>query len=428
MKKILSIILSILFILPLIASFTAMAEEQGNGYNEYITDIEETVIEIDGLTERYNFLHITDSHCVVVSSNTSSYYYSESIQRYNHFANPSNGSNGYPAVDTLNAMYAYADDPANDIDCVWLGGDTIDFPSSENVSYITNLVTNASVDRMYCFGNHDWTYPQKYFTTEGRNNFRPLLKNAMGGNNLYAYRDYGAFVVVTIDNSENYIYYSAVADFIRNTIVPMNKPVILFCHVPFYNSDLVAFAKRTWGTDETMASPSNTKYPYNAATKYIYEWATTNSNVKAIFTGHFHINYEGYTGRTPIYVTESGYSGTMRHILVKPTSCAVHTWDEGEVITAPTARPGTLFHTCTVCGDSEYAEIPPICTFGDVSGDGTVDVSDVLKLRRYNARIIDLETDTERFAADVNEDGKINAKDSLMIRKFLVGVIDSLGK
>ncbi len=411
-------------LLPLIVSIPSTAEGEYD-YGDYINDIEETVIEIDGLTERYNFLHITDSHCVVVSSNTSSYYYSESIQRYNHFTLPANGSNGYPAVDTLNAMYAYADDPANDIDCVWLSGDIIDFPSTENVSYITDLVTNASVDRMYCFGNHDWTYPQKYFTTEGRNNFRPLLKNAMGGNNLYAYRDYGEFVVVTIDNSENYIYYSAIADFIRNTIVPMNKPVILLCHVPFYNSDLVAFAKRTWGTDETMASPSNTKYPYNAATKYIYEWATTNSNVKAIFTGHFHINYEGYTGRTPIYVTESGYSGTMRHILVKPASCAVHTWDEGEVITPATSHPGTLFHTCTVCGDSEYCEIPPVCVLGDLNGNETVDMADMLLIRRYIARALDLETDSALIAADVNEDGKINAKDSLLIRKFVAGVITS---
>ena len=428
MKKILSVILSVLFLLPLIASFSATAEEPGIDYNEYITDIEETVIEIDGLTERYNFLHITDSHCVVVSSNTSSYYYSESVQRYNHFMNPSNGSNGYPAVETMNAMYAYADDPANDIDCVWLSGDIIDFPSSENVSYITNLVTNASVDRMYCFGNHDWTYPQKYFTTEGRNNFRPLLKTAMGGNNLYSYRDYGAFVVVTIDNSENYIYYSAVADFIRNTIVPLNKPVILFCHVPFYNSALAAYAKSTWGSDETMASPSNTKYPYNAATKYIYEWATTNSKVKAIFCGHFHYNYEGYTGRTPIYMTGSAYSGIMRRIVVKPTSCAVHTWDDGEIVTAPTAYPGTLFHTCTVCGDSEYCEIPPICSLGDINGNDSVDMSDALMLRHHIARISDLTTQAELIAADVNEDGRINAMDSLMIRKFIAGVIDSLGK
>ena len=188
-----------------------------------------------------------------------------------------------------------------------------------------------------------------------------------------------------------------------------------------------AYAKKTWGTDETMASPSNTKYPYNAATKYIYEWATTNSNVKAIFAGHFHFSYEGYTGRTPIYLTGSGYSGTMRHIVVKPTSCAVHTWDEGEVITEPGARPGSLYHTCTVCGDSEYVEIPAICSFGDVNANDGVDMADILMVRRHIARAANLTARAELLAADVNEDGAVNAKDVLLMRKFIAGIIPSLG-
>jgi len=428
MKKIISaLLLTVMLLSAVLTVFPSAAIDGEYDYNDYTRNIEETVIEIDGLTQRYNFLQITDSHSVKVSSNTSSYYYSESVSRYNQFMSLDPTSNGYPACDTLEAMYAYADDPANNIDCVWLSGDNIDFPSTENVSFITNLVNNASVDHLYCMGNHDWTYPQKYFTAEGRSSFRPMLNNAMGGNTLYSYRDYGEFVVVAIDNSENYIYYSAIADFIRNTIVPMNKPVILICHVPFYNPDLVAYAKRTWGTDETMASPYNTKYTYNAATKYIYEWATTNSYVKAIFCGHFHYSYEGYTGRTPIYLTASGYSGTMRHIIVKPTSCAVHTWDDGEVITAPSARPGELFHTCTVCGDSEYTELPPICSFGDINGNDDVEMADVLLIRRHIARLTTLSTDAERFAADVNEDGVINAKDSLLIRKYIAGLIDSFG-
>ena len=424
MKKVSALIIALLMLIPAFAALPVSAAEEYD-YNDYITDIEETVIEIDGLTEKYDFLHITDSHAVVLSSNTSSAYYSHSVQRYNQFATQDPTSNGYPAKDTLAAMYAYADDPANGIDCVMLTGDNIDFPTSENVSFITNLVNGASVDHLYCFGNHDWTFPDNYFTAQGRSAYRPMLTSAMGGNNLVGYRDYGAFVAVTIDNSENYIYYSAVADFIRNTIVPMNKPVLLFCHVPFYNSALLAYSKSVWGTDETMASPSNTKYPYNAATKYIYEWATTNANVKAIFAGHFHINHEGYTGRTPIYLTASGYSGTMRHIVVKPTDCAVHTWTDEEIITAPTWEPGLLHHTCTVCFAEEDAVIPPICTLGSPDGDDDVDMADVLMIRRHIAGAARITSDAVVMASDVNFDGKINAKDVLLVRKYIAGLIPS---
>ena len=428
MKKIISIIVVLCAISSSFIFTTDAAAISGEyDYNDYINHIEETVIEIDGLTERYDFLHITDSHAVKICSSTSNQYYSHSVQRYNQFMSQEPTTNGYPSADTLEAMYAYAEDPANGIDCVWLSGDIIDFPTTENVNFITNLVNGASVDHLYCFGNHDWTFPNVYFTQEGRNNLRPLLKNAMGGNNLYGYRDYGAFVVVTIDNSENYIYYSAVSDFIRNTIVPMNKPVILICHVPFYNSELCAYAKRTWGTDETMASPSNTKYPYNAATKYIYEWATTNTNVKAIFCGHFHYDYSGYTGRTPIYITASGYSGGMRRIVVKPTSCAMHTWGDEEILTAPTTRPGLMRHTCSVCFDVEEVVLDPLCAIGDINGNGDVTMSDALALRRYLRKATSFDTLAERLAADVNEDGRITPKDSLMMRKYIAGAIPSLG-
>ncbi|MBQ7715841.1 MAG: metallophosphoesterase [Clostridia bacterium] len=423
-KRVLCLLASLVFLITLVLPSVSVSASPDN-YEDYITDIEETVIEIDGLTQKYDFLHITDSHAVVVSSNPSSSYYAHSVSRYNQFMSQEPTTNGYPAADTLQAMYAYAEDPANGIDCVWLTGDNIDFPTNTNTSFITNLVNNSTVDHLYCFGNHDWTFPDDYFTANGRSTYRPRLTSAMGGNNLYGYRDYGAFVVVIIDNSENYIYYSAISDFIRNTIVPMNKPTILLCHVPFYNSELAAYAKRTWGTDETMSSPSNTKYPYNAATKYIYEWATTNSNVKAIFCGHFHYNYQGYTGRTPIYITASGYSGSMRRIIVKPTSCAVHTWDAGEILTPATARAGRLHHTCTVCFSEEEIDIAPICAFGDPDGDGYVTSSDSHMMRQIIGRAVSADTDAVFYASDVNEDGKINAKDSLLIRKVIAGVIPS---
>ncbi|MBR0302307.1 MAG: dockerin type I repeat-containing protein, partial [Clostridia bacterium] len=123
----------------------------------------------------------------------------------------------------------------------------------------------------------------------------------------------------------------------------------------------------------------------------------------------------------------SGYTGTMRHIVVKPPSCEEHTWDDGEVVIAPTTKPGRLFHTCTVCFDSEYTEIEPLCEIGDLSGNGGVDMADVLMLRRYLVREVEINTERDRLAADVNEDGKINAKDSHLMRRYIAGLVDSLG-
>ena len=404
-------------------------------YGEYITNPIETTVIIDGLTKAYRFVQIADSHVVIISSDSSSYYYAESLTRFNQFAglplsasNPiyDPTSNGKPAFETLNAMYQWANEPENDIDCVWLTGDNIDFPSSENVSFITNLVDSGTVDHMYCFGNHDWTYPAKYFTTEARNSFRPMLTSAMGGNNLVAMRDYGEFVVVMIDNSENYINYGSVANFIRNTVVPLNKPTILLCHVPFYNPELLAYSKSVWGTDETMANPNQSKYTYTAATKYVYEWATTDPNVKALFTGHFHTTIDApIAGGAMQYNTAAGYQGTMRIVTVRGTSCAVHTWVNDEVYTAPTTKPGTGHYTCSVCGEEKEDEIPAIYVGGDIDNDGKVSLMDALSIRMFLTRQIEFENEQQLCCADANGDGKINTKDSLYVRKYLAGYLNN---
>jgi len=423
-KKFISIILAMVLLLSAVPISTSFAADDAD-YHDKIGTLYETVIEIEGISKSYTFMQIADSHVVNIPTNTSDFYYNDAITRFNHFKNLGGGV--YSALDRFNALYDYAEDPANGIDGVWLSGDNIDFPSAENTSFITNKLINMSIDHMYCMGNHDWTYPTHYFDTYGRNNYRPLLKTAMNENTYINYQDYGDFGVVAIDNSENYIYYQAVVDGLKNTVIPANKPVLVFLHVPIYNKDLQNYCYSVWGTDETM-NPNSAKYPNNEYTKYVYNWITTNPNVVAVFAGHLHINYEGtIAGGKPQYVTSGGYLGDARLITVKPTTCEVHTWDEGEVIKAPTTKPGETFHTCTVCGATETVVTPAIYMYGDVNGDGEVSAKDSMFIRRHLARADVLIDEGQKYSADVNDDGKINAKDSLMLRRYLAGHISSLG-
>lgn len=423
-RKLISAILVLMLLVGTVPVSTSFAADEAD-YSDKIGTIYETVIEIDGLTRSYNFLQIADSHIVHIPTDTSNFYYSEAITRYNHFKNLGGGT--YSALERFNALYDYAEDPANNIDGVWLSGDNIDFPSSENTSFITNKLLNSTIGHQYCMGNHDWTYPNQYFTAYARNNYRPLLKTAMDENTYITYKDYGAFGVVAIDNSENYIYYETVVDGLKNTVIPANKPVLVFLHVPIYNSDLQSYCYSIWGTDETM-NPNSAKYPNNEYTKYVYNWITTNPNVVAVFAGHLHIDYEGYiAGGVPQYVASPGYLGDARLITVKPTTCAVHTWDEGVVIKAPTVEDGETFYTCTVCGATQTVVTPAIYTYGDLDGDGSINAKDSLIIRRHLARADLFSEEREFYASDLNGDGKINAKDSLLLRMYLSGVITSFG-
>ena len=61
--------------------------------------------------------------------------------------------------------------------------------------------------------------------------------------------------------------------------------------------------------------------------------------------------------------------------------------------------------------------------YGDVTGDGNINMKDVLSLRKYLAELG--ETINTR-SSDVNKDGSVNMKDVLIIRKFLAGIIDEM--
>ena len=63
---------------------------------------------------------------------------------------------------------------------------------------------------------------------------------------------------------------------------------------------------------------------------------------------------------------------------------------------------------------------------GDVDGNGTINLTDVLKLRRYIANSTKWSlTAEEKTRADVNEDGKINLSDVLKLRRYVAAQINA---
>ena len=62
--------------------------------------------------------------------------------------------------------------------------------------------------------------------------------------------------------------------------------------------------------------------------------------------------------------------------------------------------------------------------YGDISGDGKVDVQDAYLARLFAAKL-QTPTEEEKLAADVDGDGKVTAVDANYIRKFAVEIIDS---
>lgn len=90
---------------------------------------------------------------------------------------------------------------------------------------------------------------------------------------------------------------------------------------------------------------------------------------------------------------------------------------------------------CTACGakDPAYVEPeapddpgspddpePPAPILGDVDGDGKIDATDYMKLKRFCLGSFDL-TDEQKAVVDVNKDGKVNSLDYMMIKRHVLG-------
>ena len=72
----------------------------------------------------------------------------------------------------------------------------------------------------------------------------------------------------------------------------------------------------------------------------------------------------------------------------------------------------------TVDVEIESGSITVVNTIGDVNDDGTVDVADVIVLRRYLVGGYEVTIDTT--AADMDADGEITVADVVLLRRFLV--------
>ncbi len=63
---------------------------------------------------------------------------------------------------------------------------------------------------------------------------------------------------------------------------------------------------------------------------------------------------------------------------------------------------------------------------GDIDGDGTVDITDVIRMNRVYVGLQKF-TPEQQKAGDINQDGRIDLSDSMQVLRYIVGLIETLG-
>ena len=61
-----------------------------------------------------------------------------------------------------------------------------------------------------------------------------------------------------------------------------------------------------------------------------------------------------------------------------------------------------------------------LSVYGDISGDGIINIKDLLLIQKYLLKSQDL-TSANLLAADVSKDGAVTIKDLLLVQKYLLG-------
>lgn len=88
---------------------------------------------------------------------------------------------------------------------------------------------------------------------------------------------------------------------------------------------------------------------------------------------------------------------------------------ETDVIELPATGHSYRNGVCTVCGEEGHAIMP-----GDVTGDGVIDATDYLQLKRAVLGTFDLSAE-QKLAADVTGDGVVDALDYLQVKRHVLG-------
>lgn len=271
----------------------------------------ETII-IEGLTEEYDLLFLTDTHMVVSSSEDSEQITANAAERGTQFID----DKGVSSALQFPAWMDYAE--AQQVDAMLFGGDIIDFPSKGTLEHLQKNLDKLSMPYLYTLGNHDWTFPWEYMTDKGREEYLPLLEPVMQGNTAINRLDVGELTIVSVDNSTNRVNGEALQTY--GEILAEGRPTIVMVHVPFMTQSVLGRAKEVWSSPVVIGAGNyGGIYPDEESQAFVEMTTAADSPVVAVLAGHVHFyDRDDIDGEKPVVqlVGDAGFKrkGMLIHV------------------------------------------------------------------------------------------------------------------
>ena len=288
------------FLLGLLISFMAFPQ-----FVHAAPAISENNIRLD-LPGKNNFkiVVVNDSHIAEESDEIRKEKRDYVRARVEHFRLVS----GSRSTDTWNRILEKLD--GYHADLIVFAGDMVDYYSRKNYSILRNGLKKLKTPYIYLRANHD---RKKGYTGKSRRNVKKQGKK-LGDDNPVIVRNYRRFVVVGINDSTSNL--TREGYLVLRDVWNMNKPVILFTHVPFeshIDSRLTEKSKTAWKGRVYLWSDRDTYYRKTKYTKkFLKMLYAKKSPVKAVIAGHLHFSDTSkLTKNTTQYVLDASYRGNV---------------------------------------------------------------------------------------------------------------------
>ena len=256
--------------------------------------IDKVNLTIPGLDRVYTFLHFSDTHIAYAFSDESDEAKAFAVQQTDRW-----NEAGITPPDAFDTILDYANEI--NADALMIAGDCVDYHTTGCVKYVTDKLQSTGRELLYVRGNHELC---AYF---GHISSPAAYEHLMCGDNSLWVRDYGAFLVVGIDDSDKNIQPEQLEKL--RELLGRNIPILLLMHIPVLQRDEIP------GLDDYflmgLESDPETTRQFCAMVR------DPSNSIKAVFAGHIHFAAvtEPAPGRKQ-YISAPGFKKYVRVVMV----------------------------------------------------------------------------------------------------------------
>lgn len=290
----------------------------------YGLSAENVNVTMDGINSEYKIAWISDLHVMLpeevqTSQINNNWYSSHGLTFESRRMAFNHSENVLPnIIDCLNN---------NNFDAIVFGGDIIDNYSSENITYVKNLInrlTNTKV--MFLAADHDYLTEMFLNVTENRQD-AGNIKGSGDIKKLTIGRDGDNINLVGQNYSNNVISDGNISTL--ESYLNQTQNSLFFTHVPVESktnaSGMQAWSKQNHNDQVYYWSSASSSSGYtNPPSRYLDVLYNSNS-LKAMFAGHVHAsgNFELNTGKTE-HIFDASYKNKIGVITISPTGAATN--------------------------------------------------------------------------------------------------------